>query len=191
MPADWTFTHGMGSMKRFKLFPMVAATLASVGMLASQSVAWAAGSQIAANPSSRGVSAQVMDVALGSGGTLQGQLVNVSGVPKANAKVTVRLGETVVAVTKTDERGYFTVQGLRGGVYEINTQGTSSLYRLWAANTAPPTAQGGAMLVEAGDVVRGNLFGYFGTGNGLGLAALMGGGILIGGLVQGHSYVGS
>ena len=167
-------------MKRFKFLHVVAATLASVGMLASQSVAWAAGPQ-------NGASQQVLDVALGIGGRLQGQLVDISGVPQANAEVTVRLGDTVVAVTKTDERGYFSVEGLRGGVYEINTQGTSSLYRLWAANTAPPTAQAGALLVEAGDVVRGNLFGYLGTGNGLGLAALIGGGILIGGLVENGS----
>lgn len=186
-PFDWTFTHGMGSMKRFKFLHVVAATLASVGMLASQSVAWAAGPQ---NLSTRGASQQVLDVALGNGGRLQGQLVDVSGTPQANAEVTVRLGDTVVAVTKTDERGYFSVEGLRGGVYEINTQGTSSLYRLWAANTAPPTAQAGALLVEAGDVVRGNLFDRLGTGNGLGLAALIGGSILIGGLVE-HRYVGS
>ncbi|MCH8924057.1 MAG: carboxypeptidase regulatory-like domain-containing protein, partial [Planctomycetes bacterium] len=117
-------------MKRFKLFHVVAATLASVGMLASQGVALAAGPQIAANSSPRGVSQQVVDVALGSGGTLRGQLVSVSGAPRANAEVTVRFGETIVAVTKTDERGYFVVRGLRGGIYEISAQGASSLYRL-------------------------------------------------------------
>jgi hypothetical protein len=181
---DWAFTYGMGSMKQIKLFNVVAATLASVGMLASQSVALAAGPQIAANPPSRGASQQMTDVALGSGGTLRGQLVSVNGAPMANAEVVVRFGEAVVAVTKTDDRGYFVVQGLQGGVYAITAEGASSLYRLWAPNTAPPTAQGGAMLVAGNDVVRGQLLGLGGMNTGTLVMLGIAGGIVTAGLID-------
>jgi hypothetical protein len=95
------------------------------------------------------------DVALGDGGVLVGQVVDAQGVASPMAKVTLADHHQEIAQVRTDEQGKFSVPGLRGGVYQISSQGQDSMYRLWAANTAPPVAQQGVILVVGNDVVRG------------------------------------
>jgi hypothetical protein len=49
----------------------------------------------------------------------------------------------------------FAAQGLRGGQYKINTVEGSSECRLWAADTAPPSARPAALVVTGNNLVRG------------------------------------
>jgi hypothetical protein len=95
------------------------------------------------------------DVALSDGGTLVGQLVDAQGAPLANAPVALLVGGKEVVRGTTNERGEFTVTGLKGGVYEVAAPGYQGIYRLWAPRTAPPAANQGMLMVAQGDFVRG------------------------------------
>jgi hypothetical protein len=97
----------------------------------------------------------VIDVALGQGGALRGQLVDAAGAPLAGATVSVQQNGREVTSTATGAKGDFAVSGLRGGVYQVATAGNVGVYRLWAAETAPPAAQQQALLVSGGEAVRG------------------------------------
>ena len=95
------------------------------------------------------------DVALGEGGVLLGQVMDSQGIATAHATVTLADHQQEITRVRTDELGKFSVPNLRGGVYQISYRGQTTLYRLWAANTAPPVAQQSVTLVTNGDVVRG------------------------------------
>jgi len=109
----------------------------------------------------------VRDIALQPSGTLQGQVLDTQGAPQAGVPVAVAQDGQVIATAKTDQQGRFQLADLRAGVYELQTPMGSSVYRLWAPRTAPPSAQDGILLVNGDNVVRG-----FNTEAGLiGLAA--------------------
>lgn len=95
------------------------------------------------------------DVALRSGGVLVGQVVDQQGVAKAATPVSIRTAGSEVVQTTTDANGVFAAKGLRGGQYELATQEGVTVCRLWAADTAPPSARSAALVVSQGDVVRG------------------------------------
>ncbi len=115
------------------------------------------------------------DIQLGQDGTLRGQVVNRQGQPVANREVTLLQGEGTVARATTDERGNFSVAGLRSGVYGIQSAGQTSVHRLWSANVAPPSAHTGVMLVSGPQAVRGQAAGLSGLGAvGAGAAAVGG-----------------
>ncbi|MEX0642393.1 MAG: carboxypeptidase-like regulatory domain-containing protein [Pirellulales bacterium] len=103
------------------------------------------------------------DVALRQGGMLVGQVVNQAGAPQAGTVVSVRYADREVVQTTTDENGVFAAQGLRGGQYQLATKYGQSICRLWAADTAPPSAQQAALIVADENIVRGQ-FGYPGNG---------------------------
>ncbi len=123
-------------------------------------VGWAAlgcclpGGFAAAPPSPNGAPVAV-DVALGKGGVLVGQVVDVQGAAISEAPVSLRLRDKELVAAKTSPDGYFAFKGLRGGVYQITTTEGHGVYRAWAAGTAPPAAERGALLVSGADVVRG------------------------------------
>ena len=99
----------------------------------------------------------VHDIALGPGGMMRGQVVNAQGTPCVNTPVLlVKSGEQAVTPCRTDSDGYFQVAGLSGGVYTVETTAGVMVYRVWAPNTAPPSAVAEALIVE-GEAVRGNL----------------------------------
>ena len=75
------------------------------------------------------------------------------------------------AATKTDANGRFAFTGLRGGAYVLATKEQQSLYRLWAANTAPPAAQHAALVVHQGQVTRGQLGGIISASTAASVAA--------------------
>jgi len=104
--------------------------------------------------------AAVRDIALGPGGVLRGQVVDAQG--KACAKVSVRLvrmGNRAepVAVTTTGEEGGFAFDGVRAGVYRVETPLSAGVYRLWSPDAAPPAASPAALVVQGDSTVRGNL----------------------------------
>lgn len=99
--------------------------------------------------------AGIRDLALGTGGTLSGQVVNSQGQAQGNTQVTVWQQEQKVATATTDAEGNFAVAGLRGGVHQVAAGEGVQVYRFWATNTAPPAASNRAMLVSDSNIVRG------------------------------------
>jgi hypothetical protein len=95
------------------------------------------------------------DVALRPGGFLLGQAVDAQGAPVAGKPVSIRQQGNEVVATTTDPAGYFLVKGLRGGTYEIAVGESQGVFRLWAAGTAPPSAEEGALVVAGAAPVRG------------------------------------
>lgn len=136
---------------------------------------------LAANPQVLGQarpagSAEIRDIALQAGGALRGQVVDGQGQPCGLVAVRVvrASDQKPLAVVQTDAQGRFVVSGLTGGVYRVETPGGAAVYRLWAPNTAPPSATASALLIHGDSLVRGNLggIGWFGwTLIGLGVAA--------------------
>jgi hypothetical protein len=100
-------------------------------------------------------SAPVVDVALGQGGKLLGQVVDTNGAVESNVPVSLRQGDRELAKAKADANGYFAFSGLRGGVYQVVAAKGVASYRVWAQRTAPPTAQKGALVVSGQNLMRG------------------------------------
>lgn len=83
----------------------------------------------------------VVDIALADGGVLHGQVIDLQGGRVANVPISVKAQDREIARATTTPEGRFAVQGLRGGVYQVAAADGQGVYRLWAANTAPPSAQ--------------------------------------------------
>jgi hypothetical protein len=130
---------------KHKMFGTVAATVACMGMILPPTTMAAAPTA----PATTGT-----DIALREGGLLVGQVIDAQGVAKANAPVSIRFANHEVVSTTTDRNGVFAAKGLRGGQYQLLTNDGASTCRLWAADTAPPSARPAALVVS-GDVIRG------------------------------------
>jgi hypothetical protein len=113
----------------------------------------------------------VVDVAMADGGVLHGQVVDLQGAATAGVPVSVKAQNQDVIRTTTAKDGQFTVQGLRGGVYQVAAGEGQGVYRLWTAKAAPPSAQKNAIV-----------FTQNGTGGG-GLKMLLTNPIVIAGVV--------
>lgn len=133
-------------MSRMYIFAGTLVAIAMVGLGVSSTA-------FAASPETE--KPHVIDVALGEGGVLLGQVVNTQGVSEANTPVKLFDGEKELAVSKTDDNGYFAFRGLRGGMYQLSAAEGTGVYRLWAPRTAPPSANKGALLVAGEDLARG------------------------------------
>lgn len=142
-------------MKRMGLLKAGAIGLACLGMLIPTPVLHAAADDGGSQREAEGRTPASMDVALHEGGRLFGQVVDAQGIPLVRAPVRLRQLDQEVAVTRTDRYGYFQVQGLRGGTYQIVAGPANGVYRLWAPRTAPPAAQPGALVVAGGQQVLG------------------------------------
>jgi len=142
-------------MKCMRLLKAGAIGLACLGMLLPTSVLRAATDGEGSRREADGRPPAAVDVALHEGGTLIGQAVDARGIPLVRAPVRLRQLDREVAVTRTDGCGYFRVQGLRGGTYQIVAGPADGVYRLWAPRTAPPVAQPGALVVVGGQQVLG------------------------------------
>jgi hypothetical protein len=88
----------------------------------------------------------VVDIAMADGGVLQGQVVDLQGASTTGIPVSVRAQNQEIIRTTTAKDGRFTVQGLRGGVYQVAAGEGQGVYRLWTANAAPPSAQRNAIV---------------------------------------------
>lgn len=88
----------------------------------------------------------VVDVAMADGGVLHGQVVDLQGAATTGVPVSVKAQNQEVIRTTTAKDGHFTVQGLRGGVYQVAAGEGQGVYRLWTANAAPPSAQKNAIV---------------------------------------------
>ena len=103
---------------------------------------------------------EIGDVALGRGGSLQGQIVDAQGAAIPGITVTIFNRKQELARTVTNQEGNFAFTGLRGGLYMVSAQGQDTVKRLWSESTAPPTARSGILLVSHDSLaVRGQLIG--------------------------------
>lgn len=116
-------------------------------------------------------SLRVVDVALGNGGTFAGQLLDSNGQAVTNLEVGLVSNGKLVALTTSNESGQFKMIGVRGGSYQLAAAGSQQPVRVWAEQTAPPTAGDSALLVVGSDVVRGQQ----GCGDGVGCGDSVGG----------------
>lgn len=97
---------------------------------------------------------RVADVALQSGGILQGQVVNDAGAGVAGVVVELTNGQQSWQ-TKSDAQGWFRMAGLRGGVFQFQAMEQTQLMRIWATGTAPPRASQGVLVSLSTEVIRG------------------------------------
>lgn len=99
----------------------------------------------------------IQDVALGSGGVLEGVAFNGRGEFAAGVPVSLGDKNQELAETVTDPRGRFTFTSARGGVFQVQSPGGTQHMRLWAPNTAPPGAKEKVVVVlsDEATVVRG------------------------------------
>ncbi len=101
----------------------------------------------------------IRDIALTSGGTFNGQILNAEGLAVAGTEVKLLQGGEEIANSVTDQDGHFKVANLRGGVYQVAAQDTQESVRLWAEDTAPPSAESEVVIVSSPTVVRGQIGG--------------------------------
>lgn len=92
----------------------------------------------------------VIDVAMADGGVLHGQVVDLQGGSTTGVPVTVKGQNQEIIRTTTAKDGQFSVQGLRGGVYQVAAGDGQGVYRLWTAKAAPPSAQKNAVVFTQG-----------------------------------------
>ncbi len=124
-------------------FGSIAAAVACIGMVWSPAAMAAAPAVDTTN-----------DVALRTGGLLVGQVIDQQGVAKTGTRVSIQFAGKEVATTTTDANGVFAAKGLRGGQYQLVTPTGASVCRLWAPDTAPPSARPAALVVSGNQVVR-------------------------------------
>lgn len=138
-------------MKPMGIIRVVLVVVAVVGCCLPQA-ALAASAQATPTPTRPPV---VVDVAMMGKGLLLGQVVNAQGVAMKKTLVSVYNQQRECARAVTDANGYFAVQGLRGGVYQIATTDGTGTFRVWSRQTAPPSSQKGALIVAGKQTVRG------------------------------------
>lgn len=142
-------------MKRTRLFRGGIAVLVCSSMLTAQLAQAASPSVLTSTRQAESPRVGIRDVALGESGVFHGQVVDVQGQASAATPVLMSRQGEMVARTETDEQGRFAVRGLTGGIYEVQTPVSNSVYRVWSPGTAPPAAISEAVIVPDQDIVRG------------------------------------
>ncbi len=99
---------------------------------------------------------EIGDVKLDKTGLLRGVVINLRGIPVANALVAIRKTDGEVVRIATDAFGCFAVDGLLEGTYRLTTERLVRRIRTWVAAAAPPEAGQLALIVLGDDVVRGH-----------------------------------
>ena len=152
-----------------KLIKGVVVSLACLGTVCPQALMAADGAQ---KPAAKAPAAapQVVDVALSTGGTFTGQVVDSQGHGLDGAAVSVRQADREIAKTVANKEGYFSVTNLKGGTYQVSAGQSQGVYRFWAPNTAPPSAKAKVLMVSGKTAVRGAMGGA-NAGTGLGIIA--------------------
>lgn len=101
--------------------------------------------------------ALAVDVALHKDGLLIGQLVGASGKPSADATVRLTLADGRKAEAKTNADGGFAFKNVRG-VARLESDKTALMVRSWTSEAAPPSAAPAVLLVEGGEIARGQRY---------------------------------
>ncbi|HEY4260030.1 MAG TPA: carboxypeptidase-like regulatory domain-containing protein [Schlesneria sp.] len=95
------------------------------------------------------------DIALTTGGTLSGRIVDHTGKPREGAEVTLFQGKKPLTATITNQEGVYSFKHVKGGVYGITSGNTDATFRVWTERTAPPSAKEHALLVMGENGARG------------------------------------
>ncbi len=139
-------------MKLRKLATLVAVSLSAAGTTIPTQL-------LAAGPIaptvSRPAAPAIADVAMHNGDVLLGVLVDPQGLPIAQKSVSIYRGQTLLGQTTTDKDGRWAVSGLSAGTYQVVSGEYAVACRLWTAGAAPPSAQGGLLLVDGPEALRG------------------------------------
>lgn len=90
----------------------------------------------------------ISDVRLHESGALLGQLVSPEDMPVAGALVSLKVDGKQLAQAKTDKSGYFAFTNVNNGVYQLASPKGEAAYRVWTPQTAPSSAQPGALVVN-------------------------------------------
>ncbi len=101
------------------------------------------------------------DIVLGTGGTLQGKLLDEAGEPTVGKTVRLLSGGVEVARATTDQFGQFRILAVRGGPHELMSGQHSHFLRTWTQEAAPPSAKSQVVFSTA-PVVRGQFGGTIG-----------------------------
>ncbi len=97
---------------------------------------------------------QALDLRLNEAHRLDGQLVDSEGQPRASVEIELWNQGQLVQRTITSPEGGFQFQPPRGGTYQVITDGTGCVVRVWQPQAAPPSAKSSLLLVQ-GPLVRG------------------------------------
>ena len=95
------------------------------------------------------------DVELARGGIFSGKVTDAGGVALVRAPVVLYEGRKEIAKTRSDEKGRFAFEGLRGGAYQLYTVERQGMVRAWAPGTAPPDTSDSLLVTTQYQVVRG------------------------------------
>ena len=142
------------TMKRFQWLQYAATGIASLGFALPSGLS-AAEARRTPLLASATETPSILDVSLGDGAALSGQVLDAQGAPLAQTTVTVRRFGADVASAVTDTQGWFSVRGLQGGVHEVTCGGSSAVCRAWTADASPPSANKSILIVAGGPVSRG------------------------------------
>ncbi len=145
-------------MNPVRVLTAIAVGLSCVGLILPSPILHAAPPPTAPIPQS--VQPRVKsigDVKLNATGYLQGVVVDLQGVPVANATVIVSQGKKDVARVKTDRHGRFGAGPMGRGTYLLKSGGQSRAVRAWSGQMAPPAARELALLITGSEVVRGQM----------------------------------
>jgi hypothetical protein len=136
-------------MKNWKQLRSAIAMYCCLSLVATQPLCWA--QQVSPN---EGETFRISDVALNEDGALRGLIVGGEGQALAGVPIKMTQGDVTVVETATDQLGQFAVNSLNGGVYQMFVDQSQVNVRVWAPQTAPPTATTGFTYV-LGSVQRG------------------------------------
>ncbi len=140
-------------MKRLtRLFRIVTVWLACLGWLLPVQQA---GTAEQGNPSMVRLASMVYDVRLAEGGSFAGRLLDPAGKPLAGQTVQLRQADRTLAQTRSGDRGEFSFDEVRGGVYQVTIGASAVACRAWTDQAAPPAATGELAIVTHPDVIRG------------------------------------
>lgn len=145
-------------MKGLSVLKHVAIALAAFGTLMPNagSVARAADAVAKAKPpikiSRPGTAA---DISLSEKGEFAGRVFDHTGRALEGAEVVVRQGDKVIAKSVTNDKGLFTIAGVKAGAYQVKAGNTEGLFQVWELSSAPESAKGHALLVTGENGARG------------------------------------
>jgi hypothetical protein len=103
---------------------------------------------------SRRAKTRIVDVELGKGGTLNGQVINGKKASVKKAVISVRTAKQEVGRSLSDESGKFTIQKVPTGTFYVVAGTGHGVYRLWKNGTAPKKALKQIKIVSDRTVVR-------------------------------------
>ncbi len=101
----------------------------------------------------------VPDVLLNSDGSFKGTLVDGAKNPLAKTSVILKKDGKLITTVETNEKGVYTLPGLKPGAYQLEIHQQTVAVRLWKPAAAPPKAmkQLDMAYVPDANVVRGQL----------------------------------